>query len=91
MGRASVRRDPAFAGRARSMLDRESVPDKPVLMVRETEVLRCIARGLPSEEIASELVLSVGTVKRHVHYIYSRLGVRNRTQAVAQPRALGLL
>ena len=73
------------------MLDRESNPAKPVLTAREIEVLHCIARGLSNEEIAGELVLSVGTVKRHVHHIYSKLGVRNRTQAVSQARALGLL
>jgi len=50
-----------------------------------------IARGDSNPEIAGELVLSVDTVKRHVYNIFSKLGVRNRIQAVARARDLGLL
>ena len=41
-------------------------------------------------EIAERLVVSVGTVKTHVHTIIDKLGVRSRTQAVARARELAL-
>jgi LuxR family maltose regulon positive regulatory protein len=57
---------------------------------RELEVLRLVAAGLTNREIAKELVIAVSTVKSHTNHIYGKLGVKNRTQAVAQARALGL-
>ena len=53
------------------------------LSKRQREILNLIANGLTNREIASELVLSLRTVERHVNDIYARLGVRNRTEAVA--------
>jgi LuxR family maltose regulon positive regulatory protein len=61
------------------------------LSERELEVLRLIAEGLSNQEVAQRLFLSVPTVKWHTTHIYGKLGVTNRTQAVAQARALGLL
>jgi LuxR family maltose regulon positive regulatory protein len=61
------------------------------LSARELEVLQLIARGASNQEIAEELVLAVNTVKRHVSNIIAKLESANRTQAVAQARALGLL
>jgi ATP/maltotriose-dependent transcriptional regulator MalT len=58
---------------------------------RELEVLRLIAVGLSNKAVAQELVLSVGTIKAHVHRIHSKLGVRNRTEAVKRARDLGFL
>jgi LuxR family maltose regulon positive regulatory protein len=58
---------------------------------RELDVLRLIAGGLPNREIALELVIAVSTVKTHINHIYSKLDVKNRTQAVSRARALGLL
>jgi LuxR family maltose regulon positive regulatory protein len=61
------------------------------LSERELEVLRLIAAGLNNREIAQELVIAVGTVKRHINNLYGKLGVHSRTQAVARARNLGLL
>jgi len=62
-------------------------PARPVaslgLSRRQTEVLRLIALGRTNREIADELVLSLRTVERHVADLYTRLGVRNRAEAVA--------
>ena len=58
---------------------------------REQEVLDLIAAGLSNQEIADELIISVGTVKRHTVNIYGKLGVNRRTQAVATARALEIL
>ncbi|MFZ1396830.1 MAG: LuxR C-terminal-related transcriptional regulator [Candidatus Promineifilaceae bacterium] len=58
---------------------------------RELEVLQLIAEGLTNQEVANRLYLSLHTVKVHARNIFSKLGVKNRTQAVAKGRALGLL
>jgi LuxR family maltose regulon positive regulatory protein len=61
------------------------------LSERELEVLRLIAEGLTNPDIASRLFLSTHTVKVHTRNIYGKLGVHNRTQAVARGKALGIL
>jgi len=58
---------------------------------RELEVLQWIAHGCTNREIAQELVLSLHTIKSHARNIYSKLGVKNRTEAVSRARWLGLL
>lgn len=69
-------------------------PGQPLvdpLTNRELEVLHLIADGLSNQEIADQLVISVGTVKSYTGAIYSKLAVASRTQAVAQARQLGLI
>ena len=61
------------------------------LSARELEVLRLVAAGLSNQEIAEALVVALSTVKKHINGIYSKLGVRSRTQALARARELGLL
>lgn len=61
------------------------------LSERELEVLRLVDKGFSDSEIAKELVIAVGTVKRHLNNIYGKLGVHNRTQALARAHTLKLL
>src|SRR5215471_17483838 len=61
------------------------------LTEREQEILNLIVEGLSNQAIADQLFLTLGTVKWYNKNIYSKLGVRSRTQAVAQARELGLL
>jgi LuxR family maltose regulon positive regulatory protein len=61
------------------------------LSERELEVLQLIAEGLSNREIAQRLVLSLPTVKWHSSNIYGKLGVKNRTTAVARARELDIL
>jgi LuxR family maltose regulon positive regulatory protein len=58
---------------------------------RELEILELIAEGLTNPEIASRLFIALNTVKGHARNIYGKLGVHNRTQAVAKGQSLGLL
>ena len=61
------------------------------LSARELEVLRLIATGRSNTQIATDLFLSVGTVKTHTHSIATKLGTANRVETVAVARDLGLL
>jgi LuxR family maltose regulon positive regulatory protein len=61
------------------------------LSERELEVLQLIADGLSNPQIAKSLIIAVSTVKTHVNKIYSKLGVRTRTEAVARARELKLI
>ncbi len=58
---------------------------------REIEVLRLIAAGRSNKEAADALVVTVGTVKKHLSNIFGKLEVNSRTQAIARARALRLV
>jgi LuxR family maltose regulon positive regulatory protein len=60
------------------------------LTTREVEVLKLIESGSSNQVIAEQLVISIPTVKRHISNIYSKLGVKSRTQAIAMGKELKL-
>lgn len=53
------------------------------LTTREVEVLKYISTGCSNQDIADQLFISIPTVKRHISNIYTKLGVKSRTQAVS--------
>lgn len=61
------------------------------LSAREAEVLALVARGFNHDEVAAQLGLSATTVRTHVRKLYAKLDVHNKTEAVFEARALGLL
>jgi len=60
------------------------------LSAREIEVLQLIAAGHANSAIADRLVITPGTVKKHLEHIYSKFDVHSRTAAVARARAIDL-
>ena len=69
------------------------LPSKPggILTPRELEVLRLMGKGASNREIAQALVVTTGTVKKHLNNIFAKLEAQNRTQAVVRAREFGLL
>lgn len=49
------------------------------LTPRELEIGRLVSNGLSNKEVARQLNLSEGTIKIHLHNVYRKLGVKNRT------------
>jgi len=69
----------------------QSSPLMEPLTEREREVLQLLLEGASNRAIASHLVLSVNTVKKHVYNICGKLGVQSRMQAIAKARVFRLL
>ena len=95
----AVERQPALQGFLRELI--ALWPGQPMageqdglseaLTERELEVIRLAAQGFSNDEIGRQLALALGTVKWHLHNIYEKLRVRNRTQAIRRARDLGVL
>ena len=100
-----LREDPGLSQTSRSYLDAildasqmvsrgksQSQPDKvsDLLTPRELEILHLISKGYSNPEIASELVVTLNTIKKHTSNIYGKLGVSSRTQAIARASELDL-
>ena len=71
--------------------DRSSYPGVDALTERELDVIRLMARGSSNTEIADELYLGEATIKTHVGRILSKLGARDRVQAVVIAYESGLV
>jgi LuxR family maltose regulon positive regulatory protein len=87
---------PAFADSGLEEPDKAEVHNRQPEIIeslseRELAVLRLIAAGLSNRQIADELWLAVGTVKKHTNNIYGKLGVRNRVQAIVRAKELRLI
>ncbi|MEO6611995.1 MAG: response regulator transcription factor [Chitinophagaceae bacterium] len=71
---------------ARKVIDRfrnkETTGNIEILSARENEVLQELAKGLLYKEIAGKLSITTGTVRQHIHNIYEKLHVQNRTEAI---------
>jgi DNA-binding NarL/FixJ family response regulator len=65
-----------------SIFPTESKGDNQALTEREGQVLEQLARGLSNKQIANALTISEHTVKFHISSIYTKLGVKNRAEAV---------
>lgn len=85
---------PAVAAIVRDYLDGVASGESPAsdpLTTRELEIVRLIAEGLTSDEIASQLVLSVKTVDRHRSNVLGKLGLRNRVELTRYAIRRGLV
>ena len=58
---------------------------------REIEILRALETGAGNRELARRLFISEATVKTHLVHIYQKLGVENRTAAIAAARGRRLI
>jgi len=61
---------------------RKETPFMDALSNREKEILQLLAKGLLYKEIAEQLQITTGTVRIHIHKIYEKLHVQNRTEAI---------
>jgi DNA-binding NarL/FixJ family response regulator len=71
--------------------DQEQIRREAGLTRREAEILAAVARGLSNQAVGKELFLSDQTVKFHLHKIYRKLRVSNRTEATTVAHELGLI
>jgi DNA-binding NarL/FixJ family response regulator len=75
---------------ARDSVERDA-RERTGLTPRELEILAAVSRGLSNREVGKELFLSDQTVKFHLHRIYGKLGVANRTEATGVAHRLGVV
>jgi DNA-binding NarL/FixJ family response regulator len=67
------------------------IPADIALSKRELDVLKCLAKGMTSSQIAAELFISENTVKTHVRHILEKLEASNRAEAVSRAIQLGII
>lgn len=62
-----------------------------ILTERETEIMCLVAQGLSNREIGERIAVGEGTIKVHVHNIYSKLGINNRVDLTLYAQKKGLV
>jgi DNA-binding NarL/FixJ family response regulator len=72
-----------------SELPARTMPDP--LTPRELEILQLVAQGQTNRQIATRLIVAVGTIKIHVEHILGKLGAADRTQAAVRAAELGIV
>lgn len=87
---------PAIARKSLAMLRRAPVhPQKTEtaaeLSERELEILEQLSKGLRYDQVAANLNISTGTVRKHIENIYRKLQVHNKTAAVEAGKKMGLI
>lgn len=83
--------EPRVASRLLQRMNEADKPDEAKLSGREIEVLQLAAKGTTNRGIADHLVLSENTIKSHLHRIFAKLEVSDRTQAVAEAVRMGVI
>ncbi len=83
----AMRQDP-IAGRQPCTAN---APPPEELTPRELAILKRLESGLSNKEIAESIFISEGTLKWHLHNVYGKLGVKNRSGALTRARTMGLL
>ncbi|WBB77717.1 response regulator transcription factor [Micromonospora sp. WMMD882] len=71
--------------------DSSAYPGANELTKREREVVRMVARGMSTEEVARELFIGEATVRTHVYRVRTKLGVRDRAELVSLAYRAGLI
>ena len=82
---------PVMSDQVTVALTRRLTQPRTSLSARELEILQAVATGHKNKEIAQELFISQATVKTHLVHIFDKLGVDNRTSAVAKAREQQLI
>ncbi|EFG48266.1 putative bacteriochlorophyll 4-vinyl reductase [Brevibacterium mcbrellneri ATCC 49030] len=82
---------PVMSDEVTVALTRRLTQPRTSLSARELEILQAVATGHTNKEIAQELFISQATVKTHLVHIFDKLGVDNRTSAVAKAREQQLI
>ena len=68
-----------------------SNPEEIKLTTREIEVLEQLSKGLKYNNIAENLILSVGTIRKHIENIYTKLQVHNKIEAIQKAKNQNLI
>jgi ATP/maltotriose-dependent transcriptional regulator MalT len=68
-----------------------TIPEELGITPRELEVLEQMAQGKSNQEIADTLFVSLNTVKTHLSNLFSKLGVKRRTQAIQKAKSMGII
>jgi two-component system response regulator DegU len=90
-GETSLSAELAGAMLAEAVQPVTGIPAESIITKREEEVLQLIAEGLSTTEVASQLFISVKTVKNHLASVYQKLDSRDRTQAVVRAVKMGII